>query len=62
MLFIVLNRGPKEDGARKAKAFVERRQRIRWWNRVLAVSPVNDGDSGNGKIVHLEQPGEPTRR
>jgi len=30
------------------------------WSRVLAVSPAY-GDSVNGKIVHLEQRGEPTQ-
>jgi len=38
----------------------ERRADNARWFRVLAVSPAY-GNSGNGKIVHQEQPGEPTR-
>jgi hypothetical protein len=55
-----LNRGPKEDGGRNAKVFARGGQMVRCGAGFLP-SPLLYGGSGNGKIVHQEQSGEPTR-
>jgi hypothetical protein len=57
----LLNRGPKEDGDRKAKPLARAARQVVRCGAGFLPSPLLCGGSGNGKIVHQNSSGEPTQ-